>query len=75
MDFKYAPLATLVLLGLCILEISKHNKLVRDTWPDESDPRQSDMRSRFTISYVAHGLLLVYTVLLFLYQLITGKLI
>ena len=74
MDFKYEPIATLVFLLLCIADISRHNKLVRDTWPDNTDPRQSDMRRRFTLSYVGHVLLLIYTVILLISRLISGVL-
>lgn len=75
MDLKHEPLITLFLVCLCILEISKHNKRVRESFPDQSDQQQSAQRRRFTLSYLAHGVLLVYTATLLIYQLFTGNLL
>lgn len=68
MDFQ--PVVALALAVLCLIEVREHNKKVDQTWPDISDPQQFQQHERFHIQPVAHYLLLIYTVFLFIAHII-----
>ena len=68
---KYDPFVSLFFIVICLIEFKEHNKKVENTWPDHSNQQHSDMRLRFHIQPVSLSLLLIYTVIFFILDLIS----